>query len=114
MIGRSSDEEPNLIRKLVKSFLAELNNTPLSVAAYTIGLESRIEELLNLLDRKSNFVRVLGFHGLGGVGKTTLAKALYNKLVAHFECGNFISNVKLWHNKMVYSLSITNLSMIFP
>lgn len=79
---------------LVKRVLAELKNTPLSVAAYTVGLDSRIEELLNLLDLKSNCIGVLGLHGLGGVGKTTLAKALYNKLVAHFEYRSFISNIR--------------------
>ncbi|RWR92624.1 disease resistance protein TAO1-like protein isoform X2 [Cinnamomum micranthum f. kanehirae] len=35
-----------------------------------------------------------GFHGMGGVGKTTLAKALYNKLVSQFEHRSFISNVR--------------------
>ncbi|XP_034700720.1 disease resistance protein RPV1-like isoform X1 [Vitis riparia] len=122
--GRSSDEEPNLIQTLVKRVLAELNNTPLSVAAYTVGLDSRIEELLNLLDIKSNGIRVLGFHGMGGVGKTTLAKALYNKLVAHFECRSFISNVKetlaqqdedsllSLHNKLINDLSMSEASPV--
>ncbi|RVX10626.1 TMV resistance protein N [Vitis vinifera] len=120
----SSDEEPNLIQTLVKRVLAELNNTPLSVAAYTVGLDSRIEELLNLLDLKSNCTRVLGFHGMGGVGKTTLAKALYNKLVAHFECRSFISNVKetlaqqdedsllSLHNKLINDLSMSEASPV--
>ena len=92
------------------------------MAAYSVGLESRIEELLNLLDLKSNSVRVLGFHGLGGVGKTTLAKALYNKLVAHFECRSFISNVKetlaqqdgllSLHNKLINDLSMSGASPV--
>ncbi|THG11289.1 hypothetical protein TEA_000940 [Camellia sinensis var. sinensis] len=52
----------------------------MGVASYTVGLNSRVEELMKLLDVKSSRVQVLGFHGMGGVGKTTLAKALYNKL----------------------------------
>ncbi|KAK1548844.1 hypothetical protein Q3G72_012782 [Acer saccharum] len=47
-----------------------------------------------MLDVKANGVRVLGFYGMGGVGKTTLSKALYNKLVIHFKRRSFISNIK--------------------
>lgn len=64
------------------------------MAAYTVGLESRIENLMKLVDVKSNGIRVIGLHGMGGVGKTTLAKALFNKLVGHFQFRSFISNVK--------------------
>ncbi|CAL5321212.1 unnamed protein product [Camellia sinensis] len=87
-------EEPQLIQLLVRRILDELSNTPIGVASYTVGLNSRVEELMKLLDVKSSRVQVLGFHGMGGVGKTTLAKALYNKLVSHFEHRSFISNVR--------------------
>ncbi|CAL5321210.1 unnamed protein product [Camellia sinensis] len=87
-------EEPQLIQLLVRRILDELSNTPMGVASYTVGLNSRVEELMKLLDVKSSRVQVLGFHGMGGVGKTTLAKALYNKLVSHFEHRSFISNVR--------------------
>ncbi|XP_062074471.1 disease resistance protein RPV1-like [Humulus lupulus] len=66
----------------------------MGLAPYIVGHDSRIEELMKLLEVKSNGVRVLGMHGMGGVGKTTLAKALFNKLVGHFELHSFISNVR--------------------
>lgn len=87
-------EEAQLVQTLVKRVLNELSNTPVGVAAYTVGLDSRVEKLLKLLDVKSNGIRILGFHGLGGVGKTTLAKALYNRVVGHFKHRSFISNVR--------------------
>ncbi|KAL3511209.1 hypothetical protein ACH5RR_030610 [Cinchona calisaya] len=31
---------------------------------------------------------------MGGIGKTTLAKALFNKLVNHFKARSFISNIR--------------------
>ncbi|XP_042501452.1 disease resistance protein RPV1-like isoform X2 [Macadamia integrifolia] len=43
---------------------------------------------------RSNDVRVVGFHGMGGVGKTTLAKAVYNRLAAHFNYRCFIPNIR--------------------
>ena len=86
-------DEAAAIQTLVNSVLAELSKWS-GVAAFTVGLDSRVEEGLNLLDLKSNSIRVLGLHGPGGVGKSTIAKALYNKLVAHFECRSLISDVK--------------------
>ena len=88
----SNEAQAKLIQLLVKRVLKELDSTPLDVAPYTVGLESRIEKLMSLLDVRSNGVRVLGLHGMGGVGKTTLAKALYNKLVGSFECLVFMKN----------------------
>ncbi|KAH7515834.1 hypothetical protein FEM48_Zijuj10G0068300 [Ziziphus jujuba var. spinosa] len=87
-------EETEKIQSLVKRVLKEISNTPMGVAAYAVGLDSRVEKCMKLLDVKSNGIRVLGLFGIGGVGKTTLAKALFNKLVGHFEFHSFISSVR--------------------
>ena len=74
--------------------MAKLNDTPLGVAKYPVGISSRLDILLRKLDVKGNGVQIIGFHGMGGIGKTTLAKALFNKLVSHFKTRSFISNVR--------------------
>lgn len=35
---------------------------------------------MKLLDNGSNGVRFVGIHGIGGIGKATLAKVIFNKL----------------------------------
>ncbi|CAL2231553.1 unnamed protein product [Prunus armeniaca] len=92
-IINTSNEAHGFIQHLVQRVLTEINKTP---AAYTVGLDSRVEEVMRLLDLNvgSSGVRVLGIHGMGGVGKTTLAKALFNRLVGHFDCHCLISNVR--------------------
>ncbi|XP_030942177.1 TMV resistance protein N-like [Quercus lobata] len=72
----------------------KLNRTKLFVAKYPIGVDSRAEFIENLLDIKSNEVRVVGIHGLGGIGKTTIAKAVYNRVADQFEGSSFLMNVR--------------------
>lgn len=61
---------------------------------YPVGLDARLEELKGMINARANGVIILGFHGMGGAGKTTLSKALFNKLVGDFRQRSFISNIR--------------------
>nr|XP_016454896.1 PREDICTED: TMV resistance protein N-like isoform X1 [Nicotiana tabacum] len=89
-----NSEESQLIQTLVKRVLQELSNSPIFVAPFVVGIDYRLEELIRQLDVKRSGVKIIGLHGIGGVGKTTLSKALYNKLASHFTHRAFILNVK--------------------
>ncbi|XP_034677081.1 disease resistance protein RUN1-like [Vitis riparia] len=58
-----------------------------------VGINSRLEEMLSLLCMESNDVRMIGIHGIAGIGKTTLAKGIYNQIAHQFEDTSFLSNV---------------------
>ncbi|XP_059446014.1 disease resistance protein RPV1-like [Corylus avellana] len=94
VFDNSNEAQAKLIQSLVNRVLIELANTPVGVDTYPVGLDFRLQEVMSLLDVKSNGIRVLVLYGMGGVGKTTLAKALCNKLVGRFECLSFISKVR--------------------
>ncbi|CAN0914102.1 Disease resistance protein L6 [Linum grandiflorum] len=64
------------------------------VTDYLIGMDSHIEKMKELLQLDYESVKVIGIHGMGGIGKTTIAKAIYNKVRAKFDRCCFVENVR--------------------
>ncbi|RVX13110.1 TMV resistance protein N [Vitis vinifera] len=54
----------------------------------------RLKKLRSLINIDLNNVLVVGICGIGGIGKTTIAKALYNVISYKFEGVSFLANVR--------------------
>ncbi|XP_048426172.1 TMV resistance protein N-like [Pyrus x bretschneideri] len=60
-----------------------------------VGIDSRVQEIGKYLaDGGSDDVRIIGIWGMGGLGKTTVAKAIFNKYQDKFVRKSFLANVR--------------------
>ena len=59
-----------------------------------VGMDSHIENMVSLLCIGSDDVRMVGIWGMAGIGKTTIAEAVYQKICTQFEGCCFLSNVR--------------------
>ena len=95
MLCSCDESEVELIQRVIKEISStKLNLVPLFVAKHPVGIDSRAEAIEFLLDMESNDVCMVGVCGLGGIGKTTISKAVYNRIAKHFEGSCFLENVR--------------------
>ncbi|XP_050221899.1 disease resistance protein RPV1-like [Mercurialis annua] len=59
-----------------------------------VGIDYRVHQIQSLLDLKSTNVLFLGIWGMGGIGKTTTARFLFNQISNDFDAAYFVANVR--------------------
>ncbi|KAH0698792.1 hypothetical protein KY284_013007 [Solanum tuberosum] len=97
MVLQNSDQETDELRfieKLVKVTENKVNRSILSVAPYLIGIHFRVNNICLWLQHKTDDVGIWGICGMGGIGKTTIAKYAFNSNFESFERSSFLYNVR--------------------
>ncbi|KAF8035543.1 hypothetical protein BT93_C1543 [Corymbia citriodora subsp. variegata] len=88
-------DESELIQRIVTEISTRLDQTLLHVTMHPIGIYSGVVKLKSMLNLESDDnVLMVGLWGPGGIGKTTLAKAVYNDIFNQFRNSCFLANVR--------------------
>ncbi|XP_039166418.1 TMV resistance protein N isoform X2 [Eucalyptus grandis] len=91
----ANGNEAELIKAVVVKVLSELKNAfKLVTPKHLVGVDIHVKEIMTMVDTKFGDTRILGIHGMGGAGKTTLAKVIYNKLSSQFERCGFLADIR--------------------
>ncbi|XP_039163954.1 disease resistance protein RUN1-like isoform X1 [Eucalyptus grandis] len=92
---KKDESQATIVKLVVKRVLEKLKLKQRLVPEHLVGLDDRVKHLTELLDVNHRDVRLIGIYGMGGIGKTTVAKVVFNELLSHFgKCSSFLENVR--------------------
>ncbi|CAN1178407.1 Disease resistance protein L6 [Linum perenne] len=86
------DDVADAVYEVVRSHLSKKNNK--LETDELVGIDDQVDEVVDMLDLDSQGVKVVGLHGKSGIGKTTLATTVYNKVSAYFDQYSFVKDIR--------------------
>ncbi|GLJ18884.1 hypothetical protein SUGI_0337430 [Cryptomeria japonica] len=113
MLDSRSCSEGELVKRVVCDIISTLDKIPLhNVAKHPVQLDNKIQEVSRLLNLQNQAdVVTVGIWGMGGCGKTTIAKAVFNHIVQCFDSWSFLSDVRNMSQKQFQEQIIRDTNM---
>ncbi|CAA7055701.1 unnamed protein product [Microthlaspi erraticum] len=89
------DNDARMIETIVTDVSNKLNYSTLSTNFDgLVGMRAHMDQMRPILRLELNEVRIIGIWGPSGIGKTTIARSLFNQYSKSFQLSVFIENIK--------------------
>ncbi|XP_011012120.1 PREDICTED: TMV resistance protein N-like [Populus euphratica] len=89
----ANGHEAKFIKEIIKDVLNKLEPNYLYVPEHLVGMDRLSRKIFDFLSTATDDVRIVGIHGMPGIGKTTTAQVVFNQLCYEFEGSSFLSDV---------------------
>ncbi|KAH1069157.1 hypothetical protein GLYMA_03G087500v4 [Glycine max] len=86
--------DAELVEKIVEDVLTKIEYDVLSITKFPVGLKSRVQKVIGFIENQSTRACIIVIWGMGGSGKTTAAKAIYNEINCRFGHKSFIEDIR--------------------
>ncbi|KAJ6951308.1 TMV resistance protein N-like isoform X1 [Populus alba] len=89
----ANGHEAKFIKEIIKVVLNKLEPKYLYVPEHLVGMDRLAHNIFDFLSTATDDVRIVGIHGMPGIGKTTIAEVVFNQLCNGFEGSCFLSDI---------------------
>ncbi|KAK9943808.1 hypothetical protein M0R45_009404 [Rubus argutus] len=86
--------EAKLIKDIVEVIWKKLKPTLFSSVENLVGIDSRLQPINLLLGAGVDDIRFIGIWGMGGIGKTTMVRVVYERISHEFEFNFFLASIR--------------------
>ncbi|CAN1158601.1 Disease resistance protein L6 [Linum perenne] len=115
---KESDRQGVIVDEVYSKVWSHLMRSYKLVTEDLVGIDSHVQQVTTLLSLESGGVKIVGIHAMGGMGKTTIAKAVYDQLYSQFDRFCFVEDAReilsksdgvvTLQNKIISSILITD------
>ncbi|KAL3739441.1 hypothetical protein ACJRO7_020804 [Eucalyptus globulus] len=92
--GMKDKGHGEIINTIVDEVLTKLMKRMRNLPNHLVGIHDHVEAIMDMLNKGSHDVHYLVIHGMGGIGKTTLASAIFNQMSSQFQGCSFLSDIR--------------------
>ncbi|RDX69425.1 Disease resistance protein RRS1, partial [Mucuna pruriens] len=97
-LSLSYRNDAELVKEIVNVVLKRLVKSP-NISKGLVGIDEKIAIVESWIRKEPNDTRLIGIWGMGGVGKTTLAEEIFNKLQSEYDGCYFLAHEREESNK---------------